>query len=216
MKRQVITTYVEMTSPQGFLPKTFSNSALSVQKVEVPNPALNHFFFVHVGQPWRWTSRLSWDYSDWKAWLATEGVSTWVASTQGAPCGYIEFHEVDSAVEIKFFGLLPQYVGQGLGGIFLSEALRIAWSFAPQRVWLHTCTLDHKYALKNYLARGFVVYDQEVEMEDIPEDDDLWATPHYYQSLIKEFEALAQESAEKHPETQNVDAVSKSIKGDSP
>lgn len=205
MKLKVTTTYVEMTSPQGFLPKHGADQPLTVEKVRLPNPALNHFFFVNVGQPWRWTSRLSWDYGQWKTWLATEGVSTWVGYHEGAPCGYIEFHEVNSAVEIKFFGLLPQYVGRGLGGVFLSEAIRIAWSFQPQRVWLHTCTLDHKHALKNYLARGFVIYDQEVDTEEIPEADHvLWTTPQYYQSLMQEFQALAQESADHHPETQDV------------
>lgn len=205
MKLEVTTTYVEMTSPQEWSTKTLQGKSLSVARVAIPNPAINHFFFVNVGRPWRWTSRLKWEYADWKKWLETEGVSTWVGYAQGALCGYVEFQESQSEVEIKFFGLLPQYIGRGLGGSFLSEVLRIAWSFAPQRVWLHTCTLDHKYALKNYQERGFVAYQQEVKMEEIPEPQDpIWGTPHYYQSLAQEFQELSQQSAGDHPETQHV------------
>jgi len=62
------------------------------------------------------------------------------------------------SVEIAYFGLLPAYVGRGLGKYLLSEAAARAWTLQPSRVWLHTSTLDHPAALPNYLARGFSIF----------------------------------------------------------
>ena len=30
-----------------------------------------------------------------------------------------------------------------------------------KRVWVHTCSLDHKHALKNYLSRGMKIFKKE-------------------------------------------------------
>ena len=83
------------------------------------------------------------------------------AST-GETAGYFELHrEDDGAVEIVYFGLLPQYTGRGLGGALLTEAVERAWASGAARVWLHTCTFDHPAAIPNYLARGFTVFKTE-------------------------------------------------------
>jgi len=67
----------------------------------------------------------------------------------------MEIEVTTTELEIAFFGLLPQFSGMGLGGFLLSEAIRLAWELKPKRVWVHTCTLDHKHALNNYLARDY-------------------------------------------------------------
>ena len=109
----------------------------------------------------------------------------------GSPFGYIELDQQGESVEIAFFGLLPQYIGMKLGGFLLSEAIRLAWSLGPKRVWVHTCTLDHEHALNNYLARGFSIYKEETVTEQIPDDDDpIWSTPNFYNSLSVEYESL--------------------------
>jgi hypothetical protein len=59
-------------------------------------------------------------------------------------------------------------------------------------VWVHTCTLDHKYALNNYLARGLSICRKETVIEQVPDDDDaIWSTPEFYKSLTKEYETLS-------------------------
>ena len=63
--------------------------------------------------------------------------------------------------EISYFGLLEEYIGKGIGGYALTEAIRKAFEKNIKRVWLHTCTLDHPNALKNYLARGMTVFKKE-------------------------------------------------------
>jgi hypothetical protein len=72
----------------------------------------------------------------------------------------------DDSVEIAYFGLAPDAIGQGLGKHLLSYAVLDAWGMKPKRVWLHTCTLDHPAALPNYLARGFVPYRTETYRVD--------------------------------------------------
>ena len=47
------------------------------------------------------------------------------------------------------------------GGYLLSEAIKICFKIGSNRVWVHTCSLDHKYALKNYQARGMKIFKSE-------------------------------------------------------
>ncbi|MGH9312112.1 MAG: GNAT family N-acetyltransferase [Vicinamibacterales bacterium] len=98
-----------------------------------------------------------------RSYLADRAVSFWVLSVSGGVAGYFELRmhpepEVRTFfVEIAYFGLLPAYLGRGLGKYLLSEAVARAWELHPARVWLHTSTLDHAAALPNYLARGFSI-----------------------------------------------------------
>jgi GNAT superfamily N-acetyltransferase len=186
MKIDVTTTYLEMLSPEAFKPAPSHVKYVCVRKVEIPTPSLNHYFFVNVGRPWKWYSRLSWAFVDWQAWAEKDTMGTWMGQIKGSPFGYLEIERQGDDAELSFFGLLPQFLGKGLGGFFLSEAIRIAWELHPKRVWVHTCTLDHPHALSNYLARGFSVYKKETAQEQVPDDDDpLWCTPAYYQSLMR-------------------------------
>ncbi len=181
MKIEVITTCLEMVSQESFHPKALEGEDVVVKKVKVPTPAINHFFFVNIGRPCKWYSRLKWTFKDWRDWVERKEVTTWIGYVQDSPFGYIELEKQGLNVEIALFGLLPQFIGKGLGGFLLSEAIRIAWSFGPHRVWVHTCTLDHKHALKNYIDRGFSIYKEEKEIEEIPDDDDpVWFTPNYH------------------------------------
>ncbi|UCD82164.1 MAG: GNAT family N-acetyltransferase [Desulfobacterales bacterium] len=196
MEIETTTTFLEMLSRKDFKPKILNRDDVWVKKVEIPTPVINHFFFVNVGRPWKWYSRLKWTLAEWKALVEKETVTTWIGYIKGSPFGYIELVRQLESVEIAFFGLLPQYIGMGLGGFLLSEAIRLAWELNPQRVWVHTCTLDHKYALDNYLARGLIICKKEKKIEQIPDDDDpIWTTPQFYASLTEEYSALSKDIA---------------------
>jgi GNAT superfamily N-acetyltransferase len=85
-----------------------------------------------------------------------------------ALAGYYELRQDDDGgVEIAYFGLLPEFIGRGLGGALLTSAIEVAWSprggIVPTRVWVHTCNRDHPQALANYQARGMIVYKVEEE-----------------------------------------------------
>ena len=86
-------------------------------KAARPNPALNHFFFVNVGRPWRWYSRLGWSYDQWSRWVEDPAVHTWVAYLQGSPAGYAELHEQPGAVELAFFRAAAPVSGFEAGGL---------------------------------------------------------------------------------------------------
>ena len=147
MEIEVTTTELEMLAPGEFKPKTLDRNDVLVIKVGIPMPAINHFFFVNVGRPWKWYSRLNWTLADWRNLVEKDTTATWIGYIKGSPFGYIEFDQQEDSVEIAFFGLLPQFIGMGLGGFLLSEAIRLAWELKPKRVWVHTCTLDHEHAL---------------------------------------------------------------------
>ena len=192
MEIEVTTTFLEMLSPKDFKPKILDRKDVRVRKVEIPTPVINHFFFVNVGRPWKWYSRLSWTLGDWQALVEQKTVATSIGYIKGTPFGYIELVRQGQSVEIAFFGLLPQYIGMGLGGFLLSEAIRLAWELDPGRVWVHTCTLDHKYALNNYLARGLTIYKREKKTEQVPDSDDpIWTTPRFYESLGREYKVFS-------------------------
>ena len=70
--------------------------------------------------------------------------------------------KIKNEAEIVYLGILKEFFGKKLGGYILSEAIKISWSFKINRVWVHTCSLDHHNALKNYLSRGMKIYKTEI------------------------------------------------------
>jgi GNAT superfamily N-acetyltransferase len=169
VERLVKITYLEMTSPAQAasfdLPRR-----LDVQRAEVPCPELNRFLYTAVGSDWWWYSRLSWSRAQWLAYLDRPELQTWVAYLSGTPAGYFELEaQGESEVELVYFGLLPTFIGRGLGSELLATAIERAWKLGPRRVWVHTCSLDHPRALPNYQSRGFKPYKTEEQIEQLPD-----------------------------------------------
>ncbi|TAA40354.1 MULTISPECIES: GNAT family N-acetyltransferase [Corallincola] len=185
MKKQVTTYYLEMTTPDDLVAAE-PVAGFSVQRCQHIVPEFNQFMFRAVGGPWRWYSRLGWDYAAWLSHLTDERVTTFMATYDGSLAGYFElFTHPDNSVELHFFGLLPTFYGKGLGSRLLVEAIQSAWSLAPERVWVHTCSEDHKYALANYERRGFHCFNQQTEWEELPEDDSpQWLTAPFVFSQL--------------------------------
>jgi GNAT superfamily N-acetyltransferase len=91
-------------------------------------------------------------------------VAVHVLYQRGTPAGYAELDfRSPPDVQLAYFGLLPDFIGQGLGGAFLDWVIREAWQHDPYRLWVHTCTLDHPRALPVYRQHGFVPYKRETE-----------------------------------------------------
>ncbi|MBK1830008.1 GNAT family N-acetyltransferase [Verrucomicrobiaceae bacterium R5-34] len=154
--------YLEMLTPPpapaGPLPEGFS-----VRAVDPPQPEVNRQFYIEVGGPWQWTDRLVWSESDWKSHVYKPVVKTFVGRVGTQDAGFFEFEQQDGGnVEIVYFGLLPDFIGKGLGGALLDSAIEAAWDLpGTKRVWLHTCSDDHQRALANYRSRGFTLFDPE-------------------------------------------------------
>ena len=174
MRQSVKTTYLEMLAPAALRPSQTVPEELLLLRSSLPSPEFGRFLYSAIGGDWYWRERLAWTYTQWLQWLSRPEVETWVAHERGTPIGYFELElQHDTAVELKYFGLLARCAGRGLGGYLLTQAVDRAWHMNPgvRRVWVHTCTLDHPSALHNYLARGFSVYQEEefeVDLPDIP------------------------------------------------
>ena len=122
-----------------------------------------------MGSPWKWYLRRKWSWSQWSAHLDRPALDVWVAAVNGSPCGYFELErQPDGSAKILLFGLLPDFIGQGIGRSLLANALEAAWQLTDSRVWLHTCSLDHPRALPNYLAAGFTVVRREQFYDQLP------------------------------------------------
>lgn len=171
MKTSVIKWYLELTDASQFKPSRKSDVDLKVQKSEIPCPELNRFFYTAVGGDWFWIDRLNWTYDQWAEYVNRPDFETWIGYLNGTPVGYVEMERMEGGevVEIKYFGLLPQFTGNGIGGKFLTFAVEHAFEWGAKRLWLNTCSLDGPHALANYLARGFQVYKEDIKTVDLPD-----------------------------------------------
>jgi GNAT superfamily N-acetyltransferase len=122
-----------------------------------------------VGDAWGWTGRLLMPPARLTDVLNDPGNHLFKFIARGETLGFCELDATSPGqVEISYLGLLPAAVGQGFGRALLEDAVRQAWSFAPTRVWLHTCEFDHPRALGAYQRSGFVLYDEQVHHEAYP------------------------------------------------
>ena len=58
-------------------------------------------------------------------------------------------------------GILKEFQGKKFGSFLLEFIAQKAFDKNVERLWVHTCSLDHKYALDNYLSKGFRIFKEE-------------------------------------------------------
>lgn len=160
---QVKRTYLELRSPAELRPARCAEPGLRLEHVASPAPALARWLYQAVGAEWRWHDRLAWNDDAWRSRFAGPGVSLHVLYRDASPIGYFELACAASGdVEIAYLGLVGEWLGRGYGKHLLTLAAEQAFAVGAQRVWLHTCTLDHPAALANYRARGFRPFREEL------------------------------------------------------
>ncbi|HYB44709.1 MAG TPA: GNAT family N-acetyltransferase [Candidatus Methylomirabilis sp.] len=170
MRASVTTTSLEMTDRAEHRAARPATRPFDLVRAELACPELNRFLYAAVGARWGWYSRLPWDFARWLAYLDRPELETWIAYVTGTTAGYFELERQERGdVELAYFGLLPAFIGQGMGGVLLTRAIDRAWDMGARRVWVHTCTLDHPRALANYLARGFRIFRVEEKLEELPD-----------------------------------------------
>src|SRR3982751_2292657 len=165
----VVRTYLEMRTPDALRPAGPPPGVQArVERLERPSVADYRALYGDVGAAYHWRDRLAWDDQRLAAYLADPAVSVWVLLVDGRCAGYFELKRDGDAVEIVYFGLMGAFIGRGLGKYLLTRAVEEGWR-APgtSRLWLHTCTLDDRAALPNYLARGFVETRRESYVAEI-------------------------------------------------
>lgn len=171
---EVTRTYLEMSAPEDLEPAHLTDSRLRIDRVHACPASFYRYLYREVGRFYHWIDRLAWTDEEIRAHLGDTSVTLWVMYYDGAPAGYFELLRYeDGSTEIAYFGLLPEFLGRGLGKYLLSVAVERAWSGGANRVWLHTCTLDDPAAMPNYLKRGFKPFKQEKYSTTISADEEL-------------------------------------------
>ena len=155
--------YLEIKSLKSLNEVICPNEELILEKVSPPNIEINKFFYKNIGKKHRWVDRLIWDNLKWVSYIENNNVYTYILKLKDDLVGYFEIinDENSKSTEIAYFGILENFIGKKIGGYFLSEAIKICFNNYSNRVWVHTCTLDHKNALKNYLKRGMKIFREE-------------------------------------------------------
>jgi GNAT superfamily N-acetyltransferase len=158
----LVTTYLEMRSPEQLRPKECADAQFQVRERIDRDWHFNRDLYLAVGEQWDWIDKRPWTDEHWKEYAAAPELRTFAAYYGDVLAGYYELRrDAEGGVEIAYFGLLPEFIGRGLGGPLLTGAIEQAWRMSPERVWVHTCNRDHPKALANYQARGMVIYKVE-------------------------------------------------------
>ena len=163
MTEEVKRNYLEINSLQDLKECNNSSVDLSLNLLDPINFQLNKFFYKNVGKKHRWVDRLSWDEKIWIDYVEDSKVKTFVLQDKEDLIGYFEqiFHVEKKSCEIAYFGILKEHYGKKYGGFLLTEAIKNSFNNGIEKVWVHTCSLDHKNALNNYQARGMKIFKSE-------------------------------------------------------
>ena len=164
MTQEVKRNYLEIKSLQELneVEKPLGNYSLNL--LNPINFQLNKFFYKNIGQKHQWVDRLNWSESQWIDYVSNDKVKTYIFKHKDDLAGFFEliFHTENKEVELAYFGLLEEYQNKKLGSYLLSEAIKKSFVNKICRVWAHTCSLDHKNALNNYIARGMKIFKTEI------------------------------------------------------
>jgi len=127
------------------------------------NFQLNKFLYKQIGKKYQWIDRLSWTNQKWINYISQKNILTYVVKDKSDIVGFYELisSKEKKEFEISYFGIFEEYFGKRLGGFLLSDAIKRAFSLGAEKVFVHTCSLDHKNALKNYISRGMEIYKSE-------------------------------------------------------
>ena len=163
MTQEVKRSYLEINSIKDLQEVIKPSQEYSIHLLDPINFQLNKFFYKNIGKKHRWVDRLVWMESKWADYVSDKKVKTYVFKHKDDLAGFFEliFHFEKNEVEIAYFGLLEEFQNKKLGSYLLSEAIKKSFVDNINRVWLHTCSLDHKNALNNYIARGMKIFKTE-------------------------------------------------------
>ena len=163
MTQEVKRNYLEINTLKELkeVKKISENYSLSL--LDPSNFQLNKFFYKNVGRKHQWVDRLIWTDNQWIDYVSSKNVKTYIFKKKDDLAGFFELisHEEKKEIEIAYFGLLEEFQNKNLGSFLLSEAIKKSFSNNVNRVWLHTCSLDHENALNNYIARGMKIFKTE-------------------------------------------------------
>jgi ribosomal protein S18 acetylase RimI-like enzyme len=160
---KIFRNYLELKSFEEFKEVKKPLEDCSVELVDPKDFQLNKFFYKNIGKNCQWVDRLVWTDLNWTKYVSNERLFTYILKNKEEIAGYFEllFNKDKKEAEIAYLGILEEYFGKKLGGYLLSEAIKISFTLDCERIWVHTCSLDHENALHNYIARGMKIFKSE-------------------------------------------------------
>ena len=163
MNKKIERNYLEIFSLSELNGSSISSNNYLIELVYPANFQLNKFFYKNIGKKHHWVDRLIWDENQWIKYTTDEKVKTYILKKNDDLVGYFELiiHKDENEIEIAYLGLLEEYHNKKLGSFLLTSAIKKSFVYKPKRVWVHTCSLDHKNALSNYIERGMRVFKKE-------------------------------------------------------
>jgi len=166
---ETVITYLEMRDPPTRPAPPIPVGKIALLRAEAPTVSFYRYLYETIGEPWLWWERRVMSDQELSDIITNEAVEIYVLYVGGVPAGYVELDcRSTEEIEIAYFGLMSEFLGRGLGPYLLRWAIDQAWSHEPERVWVHTCNLDHPSALGVYQRAGFTVYDQKTEVVSDP------------------------------------------------
>ena len=163
MTEKIYRSYLEVRSLGELKEVKRPAENYSVELADPKDFQLNKFFYKTIGKNCQWIDRLIWTDFNWTDYVSNHQLFTYILKDKSEIVGYFEllFNKQSKEVEIAYFGILEEYFGKKLGGYLLSEAIKSSFNMGCKRVWVHTCSLDHKNALLNYQSRGMKIFKSE-------------------------------------------------------
>ena len=164
MTLEVQRNYLEINSIRDLKDVVKPNGDYSLNLLQPKNFQLNKFFYKNIGKKHKWIDRLVWTEAQWIDYVSNKNIKTYVFKFKNNLAGFFELisHSEKKEVEIAYFGLLEEFQNKKLGSYLLSQAIQKSFNSGVERVWVHTCSLDHKNALNNYIARGMKIFKTEI------------------------------------------------------
>jgi GNAT superfamily N-acetyltransferase len=161
---EVQRNYLEINSIQDLNKVIEPEGDYSLDLLDPINFQLNKFFYKNIGKKHKWIDRLVWTETQWIDYVSNKNVKTYIFKFKEDLAGFFELilHSEKKEVEIAYFGLLEEFQNKKLGSYLLSQAIQKSFKENIKRVWVHTCSLDHKNALNNYIARGMKIFKTEI------------------------------------------------------
>ena len=164
MNKEIDRNYLEIFSLRDLVVSKKPSNEFIVELIDPANFQLNKFFYKNIGKKHRWCDRLVWTDKQWIDYTVDKKVKTYVLKKEKDLVGYYELisHTEQNEIEIAYLGILEEYQNQKLGSFLLTSAIQSSFLLNPNRVWVHTCSLDHKNALGNYISRGMKIFKTEI------------------------------------------------------
>ena len=164
MIEEIFRKYLEIKSIDDLNESKKPSGIYSLNLIQTKDFQLNKFLYKNIGKKYHWFDRLTWTDQNWISYVSNANLITNFLKNNDDLIGYYELilDKEKKEIEIAYFGILEEYFGKKLGGFFLSEAIKKSFLLNVKRVWVHTCSLDHKNALNNYLARGMKIFKTEI------------------------------------------------------